>query len=46
MGLMATAQAFGIVLIGMEWMNDQNLTAWAHIDPKAAPVNAWLATQV
>ncbi len=33
MGLMATAQAFGIVLIGMEWMNDQSLTAWAHIDP-------------
>jgi H+-transporting ATPase len=33
MGLMATAQAFGIVLIGMEWMNDQTLTAWVRIDP-------------
>ncbi len=32
MGLIATAQAFGVVFIGMEWMNDQALTAWVHID--------------
>ncbi len=33
MGLMATAQSFGLVLLGMEWMNDQSLMSWIHIDP-------------
>ncbi|WP_170153321.1 plasma-membrane proton-efflux P-type ATPase [Roseiarcus fermentans] len=33
MGLMATAQSFGLVLLGLEWMNDQALTAWRPIDP-------------
>ena len=28
MGLMATAQSFGIVLLGMEWMHDPVLMAW------------------
>ena len=32
MGLMATAQSFGLVLLGIEWMNDQNLMAWIPID--------------
>ncbi len=32
MGLMATAQSFGLVLLGLEWMNDQTLMAWQAID--------------
>ncbi len=28
MGLMATAQSFGLVLLGIEWMNDPKLLAW------------------
>ena len=32
MGLMATAQSFGMVLLGLEWMNDQTLTAWQAIN--------------
>jgi len=34
MGLMATAQSFGLVLLGIEWMNDQNLMSWIPIDPR------------
>jgi H+-transporting ATPase len=33
MGLMATAQSFGIVLIGMEWMNDADRMAWIALNP-------------
>ena len=33
MGLMATAQSFGLVLLGMEWMNDQAMMSWIHLDP-------------
>jgi len=33
MGLMATAQSFGLVLLGMEWMRDPALMAFAHMDP-------------
>jgi H+-transporting ATPase len=32
MGLMATAQSFGLVLLGMEWMNDASLMSWIPID--------------
>ena len=32
MGLMATAQSFGLVLLGMEWMNDPTLMSWIPID--------------
>ena len=32
MGLMATAQSFGLVLLGMEWMNDATLMSWIPID--------------
>ena len=32
MGLMATAQSFGLVLLGMEWMNDANLMSWIPLD--------------
>jgi H+-transporting ATPase len=31
MGLMATAQSFGLVLLGIEWMNDPKLTSWMPI---------------
>ncbi len=34
MGLMATAQSFGLVLLGKEWMNDQSLMSWIPIDPR------------
>jgi H+-transporting ATPase len=33
MGLMATAQSFGLVLLGMEWLNDQSLMSWVHMYP-------------
>jgi H+-transporting ATPase len=32
MGLMATAQSFGLVLLGMEWMNDAKLMSWIALD--------------
>lgn len=32
MGLMATAQSFGLVLLGMKWMNDPNLMSWLPAD--------------
>ena len=32
MGLMATAQSFGLVLFGIEWMNDPKLLAWIPLD--------------
>ena len=32
MGLMATAQSFGLVLFGIEWMNDPTLMSWIPID--------------
>src|SRR5208283_5923488 len=32
MGLMATAQSFGLVLLGVEWMNDATLMSWIPID--------------
>ncbi len=34
MGLMATAQSFGLVLLGVEWMNDQGLSSWIPIDAR------------
>ena len=34
MGLMATAQSFGLVLLGKEWMNDQSLMSWIPIDSR------------
>ena len=33
MGLMATAQSFGIVLLGMEWMHNPAMMAWMRLDP-------------
>ena len=32
MGLLATAQSFGLVLLGIEWMNDPKLLAWIPLD--------------
>jgi H+-transporting ATPase len=32
MGLMATAQSFGLVLLGMEWLNDAKLMSWISLD--------------
>jgi H+-transporting ATPase len=32
MGLMATAQSFGLVLLGVEWMNDASLMSWMPVD--------------
>jgi H+-transporting ATPase len=32
MGLMATAQSFGLVLLGMEWLNDPKLMSWISLD--------------
>lgn len=32
MGIMATAQSFGLVLIGMEWMTSARLQAWIPLD--------------
>ncbi|MCW2284522.1 H+-transporting ATPase [Rhodoblastus acidophilus] len=33
MGLMATAQSFGLVLLGIEWMRDPIMMNWIHVDP-------------
>ncbi len=32
MGILAVAQSFGLLLIGMAWMNDANLQAWIPMD--------------
>lgn len=32
MGIMATLQSFGLVLIGMEWITDASLQAWLPLD--------------
>ncbi|MEM7025275.1 MAG: plasma-membrane proton-efflux P-type ATPase, partial [Pseudomonadota bacterium] len=32
MGMLAVAQSFGLLLIGMAWMKDPNLQAWIKID--------------